>query len=147
MAVRKKYASVLLAAAALLAPAARAETPAVWRGHTFQGYDARAVVSASGALVTSLRTRYALGCTDDSTVVRRLLLSRDNGDTLLVGTDGRFTTSGTVAGGLPQKGSGSLTYRVSGRVRSDRITGTLRVDYTLDSGVRCSTQLVGFVLR
>ena len=36
---------------------------------------------------------------------------------------------------------------VSGRVRANRITGTLRVDYALDSGVRCTTELVGYSLR
>ena len=140
-----RLALVLLALA--VAPAGAADSARVWRGHTTQGYAIRAVLSPSGALVTRLRTQYALDCSDGSTAVRRLVLTRDAGDTLVVGNDGRFSTSGTMASGLPSKGSGSLTYKVAGRVRASRITGTLRADYVLDSGVRCTTELVGWSLR
>jgi hypothetical protein len=135
----------LFAAAVAAVPASAAE-PAIWRGHTTQGFVARAMLSPSGGLVTLLRAQYELACDDDSSAVRRLVLSRAAGDTIVV-KDGRFATSGTVASGLNGKGSGSATYRVSGRVRANRITGVLRVDYALDSGVRCTTELVGFVLR
>ena len=137
---------VLLAASALAAPFATASSSVLRRGHTTQDYAIRAIVSPSGSLLTLVRTRYALECSDGSTAVRRLILARELGDTVVV-DDGRFSTSGTVASGLPEKGSGSLTYRVWGRVRASRITGMLRVEYALDSGVRCTTELVGFALR
>jgi hypothetical protein len=142
-----KYPVALLAVIAVATPPATAAQPSFWRGHTSQGYAMRAVVSSSGGLVTRLRTRYGVDCTDGSTVVRRLVLTREAGDTLAIGGSGRFSTSGTVASGLPGQGSGSLTYKVAGRLRNNRITGTLRVDYAFDSGVRCTSQLVGFTLR
>jgi len=146
MVVRKGCALVVLALAAATAIAI-ASVPVSWRGHTTQGYDIRAVVSPSGGLIARLRTQYALTCNDDSKAVRRLVLSRAAGDTIVVDDSGRFATSGTAASGLADKGSGSMTYRVTGRVRSHKITGLLRVDFALDSGERCTTNLVGFVLR
>ena len=142
------YKFVLLGLALLPALlAGPADAARTWRGHTTQGYAIRAVLSPSGSLVTLLRTQSALDCSDGTTALRRLVFSRDAGDTLVVRNDGRFTTSGTIASGLPSKGSGSLTYKLSGRVRANRITGTLRVDYALDSGVGCTTELVGYSLR
>src|SRR3954471_11270256 len=121
----------LLPPAAYLAPEAGAAQGSVWHGHTTQGYAARAVLSASGGLVTSLRTRYGVDCSDGSSAVRRLVLNRAAGDTLVVDDGGRFSTAGTLASGLPGRGSGSLTYKLAGRPRDNRITGTLRVDYAL----------------
>jgi hypothetical protein len=118
-----------------------------WRGHTAQGFAIDAALSRTGALVERLHTRYELTCSDDSSPVRPLLLSRRSGDTVVIDEEGRFATAGTFAGGLPGKGSGSVSYRVGGRVRAARIAGTLRVDYTLDSGVTCTTKPVAFVLR
>ena len=146
MAQRRSQALAALLAAAVPATALAAGADG-WHGRTAQGFPVDAVVSRSGTLVDHLRTHYALDCSDGSVATRPLVLSRRNGDTVVIDEDGRFATSGTIASGLPGKGSGSVTYRVAGRVKPAKITGSLRVDYTLDSGVTCTTTPVSFVLR
>lgn len=146
MALRHAIAALLVPAALLPAGALAAGADG-WHGKTSQGFAADAVISRSGALVDRLRTRYELTCSDGTSAVRPFLLSRRAGDTVTVADDGRFASAGTFASGLPDQGSGSLTYRVTGRVRPAKLAGVLRVDYALDSGVTCTTSSVPFVLR
>jgi hypothetical protein len=118
-----------------------------WHGKTSQGKKIELYLTPSGKLVDLVQARYVLDCSDESTQVRSIGLSRKAGDTLVVDDDGHFGITGTVASGLPGKGSGSVTYRLRGRTRDTKTTGSFSIDYALDSGVTCSSGKVTYVLR
>jgi hypothetical protein len=118
-----------------------------WRGKTAQGLGMELTVSKGGGLLERVGARYALSCSDDSSQVRGFGLSFKAGDVIAIDDDGRFGTSGTMASGLPGKGSGSATYWIRGRLTKARATGFLRIDFTLDSGVSCTSGKVAYSLR
>jgi hypothetical protein len=137
----------LLLAAAVLAALPAGALAAGWEGRTSQGKPIELQVSAGGGLVKLLVVRYVLSCDDGSGQTRGFGLSQKAGDTVTIDADGRFDSAATVAGGLPGKGAGSLTYRVKGRVTGAKAAGWLRIDFALDDGTACTSGRVSYTLR
>jgi hypothetical protein len=137
----------LLLAAAVLAALPAGALAAGWEGRTSQGKPIELQVSTSGTLVKLLAARYVLSCDDGSSQTRGFGLSQKAGDTVIIDEDGRFDSAATLAGGLPGKGTGSLTYRVKGRVTAAKAAGWLRIDVALDSGTACTSGRVTYTLR
>lgn len=125
-----------LCAAALFAPqlqaAQHAERPAVYRGKSSQGKPIQ--IAASKTQLTLIRFKVRMLCRDGS------LLFADTSD---------FEPSALKANGSfsdTQHGN-TDTVAFKGRLKGEKVSGTLRVKDRLKSGVRCDSQPIGFTAK